>query len=344
MNIHCLLASILIFFSSFSSHAETLIQPLAVGGVNSSTLEAPWQVYIIVNAGASNYACGGSIIANQWVVTAAHCLNASSDDGIYVEAGPANVHVYSGNGNISNLNALDRYAVNDVQVHNSYNNASSINDIALLRLASSIKAPAAAIATLQTPLQTDLDNEANNGVMNNLVLTGWGRTSTDRQMATDILQKIELNAVSDNICADRWNLTGRQNFAQLYLCADAIDRGACSGDSGGPLVWQDKQRAQDPDRGYRLAGIVSFGSASQCADNSVPDVYTQVSSYQTWIASTIGGYVQPSSTFSQDIFASDFSSGNNDEEDDDSSGGSTGFSFSFVLFMIYLVRANSKFN
>ena len=291
-----------------------------VGGIDASITEVPWQVYVEINVAAGNFACGGTIISEHWVLTAAHCVANEQQQTVAA----ANVRVYAGADSRPFSNRIQRYNVSAVIIHPNYN--ALVNDIALLRLTSDIKPPAQPIKLIEPASQNDADLEFSYGHADNLFLSGWGRTSADGTASTQVLQKTLLTGVDDNYCADDWGW--RSDFSQYYVCANAINAGSCSGDSGGALVWQDKNAVADTDYGYRLIGVVSFGNTRQCAYNPLPDVYTQVSLYLNWIVATTGDYQVPNPRFSTDVFAGDYG------EQDNSSGGSLNYLLVLLLVML----------
>lgn len=318
---------------SLSANAIEDITPYVVGGVDSKTLELPWQVYIEINKNGSTYACGGTLIADTWVVTAAHCLNDNDNRASFSEVDTSQVTVYSGGiDRSSNGNQSSNTVVNLI-IHPDYELVTNTGDIALLQLSAAVVSPAQAIKLMNNTLQIYANAEFDAATDNNLLVSGWGRTSTDGSQSTDILQKTAVTGVSDYSCSIIWGQSGLDNY---YICANAINRGSCNGDSGGPLIWQYKSAVSDRDRGYRLAGVVSFGHASQCASNYFPDVYTEVSSYRNWLVTTInqrGGYQIPDPVFTQDIFY--FSDLPTASEND---GGGVGYSFLLLLTGLLLYR------
>ncbi|MFT5676095.1 MAG: secreted trypsin-like serine protease, partial [Paraglaciecola sp.] len=175
----------------------------------------------------------------------------------------------------------------------------------------------------------------------NLFLSGWGRTSIDGNASTPVLQKTTLDGVADSTCAQAWGWTNTSVTASNFICANATDKGSCSGDSGGPLVWQDKNAVGNADRGYRLAGIVSFGNAKQCAYNPLPDVYTQVSNYTNWIKDNIVTYQEPTPSFSVDIF--DIEDNNVISQPKNKNGGAFGpFFLAFISVLFFSRGALSR--
>ncbi|MDX2322485.1 MAG: serine protease [Moritella sp.] len=329
---------------SLSAYADEIvltepeIQPYVVGGVNSKPLELPWQVYLNIGVNGSTYACGGTLVTDTWVLTAAHCLNANIDDSSFVAVIPSKVTVYSGSIDRSSTGEMVRNTVSTVVVHPSYNPTLNINDIALLQLTLPAVLPAQPIKLMNKKLQSDADLEFDAAVGNNLLVSGWGRTSTDASQSTDILQKAIVTGITDRSCALTWGWNGREDN---YICANEIKRGSCNGDSGGPLIWQDKLAQSDDDLGYRLAGVVSFGNTKQCAYDLFPDVYTQVSSYKTWITDEVdktGVYIEPNPTFNQNIFAAE----NKDDNDSNNGKKGGGVSYSSLLILMGLMLYRTK--
>ncbi|XP_052739737.1 transmembrane protease serine 12 [Bicyclus anynana] len=103
--------------------------------------------------------------------------------------------------------------------------------------------------------------------------TGWGREQTNGTL-TDVLLEAEVPVLPLQLCRDRYALTLPLNDG--HLCAGSTDgsTGACVGDSGGPLQCRSGGR-------WELRGLTSFGSG--CARMGVPDVYTNVAHYVSWI-------------------------------------------------------------
>lgn len=259
------------------------LTPYVINGTQAGESELPWQAYVEVNVGNEYAGCGGTIIPGSWVLTAAHCV---IDSGSTVPASQVMVGV--GASDLNSL-ALQVLSVSRVYPHPDFNSSSMENDIALLKLAGSVALPAEPIKLMSVSEQADADLEFELATSDNLLLSGWGYTQPDRTGDTDQLMKVWLDGVSDTACAAAWGVSS-ESISANFLCANSTEtdaEGACNGDSGGPLVWQNKSRAADADRGYRLAGVVSFGSGTQCADTQLPDVFTQVSSYLNWIQNTI---------------------------------------------------------
>nr|QYL00320.1 pro-phenoloxidase activating protein I [Holotrichia parallela] len=253
-----------------------------LGGEMTALAEFPWTVLVgYKNAsGFEKFSCGGSLINNRYVVTAAHCAagrvltvvgalnkirlgewNTNTDPDCY---GDRKIQVCS-------EKPVD-YGIEEVIVHNDYKEAerSRYHDIALIRLNRYVDFTDF-IRPVCLPQMTD---EANVG--ERLTVTGWGKT--ERVNFSPIKLKVEVPVVSQSQCNSKFTQV-RVKVQQTQLCAGGESgKDSCNGDSGGPLL---KSRS---DRFY-LEGIVSFGA--DCGTQGWPGIYTKVSKYRDWIESNL---------------------------------------------------------
>lgn len=245
-----------------------------VGGQPAAVGAWPWQA--MVRSGP--YLCGGSLVAQEWVVTAAHCLYDAENNPIVA----SRISVVLGEHNRAQSDGMEQFlTVEEVFVHEEFSDWSNNNDIALLKLASpaTINARVKPIAPLLSPEQ---DNLAMPGKLS--MVTGWGSTGEGGSAAV-ILMEVEVPIVENEVCNRAYG-----TITENMVCAGYADGGkdSCQGDSGGPLV------VPDQEGGWHLAGLVSFGYG--CARPNFYGVYTRVSQYVDWIESHIGALATPTPT------------------------------------------------
>ena len=261
---------ILLFFAvaTTSSAADDIANSLGdvriVGGQNATEGEHPWTIYLSSLSTGQNFFCGGSLIASDWVITAAHCVfNDDADDVNYVVAG-----VYARN----TATSANAFVVQDTFIHPGYSNFSDFNDIALLKLANPV--PLSLVDTYANLPSLSIDS-ANAGTDDPVKVLGWGATSEDGS-SSNVLQEVTVPVTSEASC----QLAYTDIDYDIQICAGLPNGGrdSCQGDSGGPLLFT-------TDGEDYLAGLVSFGAG--CARPNFPGVYTRVSGYLDWIASHI---------------------------------------------------------
>eukprot|EP00076_Gallus_gallus_P003881 NP_001264554.1 chymotrypsin-like protease CTRL-1 precursor [Gallus gallus] len=223
-----------------------------INGQNAVSGSWPWQVSLQTRSGS--HFCGGSLINENWVVTAAHC-----------EFSPYSHVVVLGEYNLnSQTESVQVKTVSKAVTHPNWNSYTLNNDITLLKLSSP--------AQLGSRVSPVCLAAANLVLSNSLqcVTTGWGRTSTTSNALASRLQQVSLPLISQSQCQQYWGT----RITSSMLCAGGAGASSCQGDSGGPLVYQNGNA-------WTLIGIVSWGS-SNC-NVRTPAVYTRVSHFRNWI-------------------------------------------------------------
>jgi secreted trypsin-like serine protease len=229
------------------------VTPQIVGGTVATPGAWPWQVRISRSGNTGIY-CGGSLIHPQWVLTAAHCAQASL----------SGYTVVLGDHNRTTSEGTEQFrTVAQIIVHPSYNASTYNNDLALFKLSSAV--------TLNSRVQLVTLERSNTGLTAGVstIVTGWGTTSSGGSTSTT-LRQVTVPIVSNTTCNSSSSYAG--DVTSNMLCAGSAGKDSCQGDSGGPLLVASTNRQ---------AGIVSWGQG--CALANYPGVYTRVPNYISWI-------------------------------------------------------------
>ncbi|XP_051162811.1 serine protease snake-like isoform X2 [Leptopilina boulardi] len=248
--------------------------PLIIGGIKAKPQEFPHMAVIGYGKGNEiSWQCGGSLISENFILTAAHCVES-------LDKGPAS-RVRIGMTNIKNPGSemQERCVIERIKYPN-YKQPSKYDDIALLKL--------------DKPLDFNGDvRPACLGIEPVIpgkftIATGFGKTLYENIKGSDDLMKIQLEYVSQNICNNSFKIdVGSKSLPNgiksSMLCAGIIDGGrdTCQGDSGGPL----QRVLKEPYCMYSIDGITSFGKF--CGFKNSPAVYTKVSFYLDWIENIV---------------------------------------------------------
>ncbi|MFI1977911.1 serine protease [Streptomyces wedmorensis] len=234
-----------------------------VGGQEARPHQYPYMAGL-VDLEERRVMCGGALIGERYVVTAAHCVT-----GSYSRT--ERVGVLLGEHDLASRedspNAVMAAAARMI-VHPEYDPESQRNDIALVRLAEPVAfgrdvRPVALPASFARGAFDHTRVEA----------PGWGATSFGGP-TSDVLRTVTLETMSNPVCGTR----GMPQVTPAQLCTYAPGRDTCRYDSGGPLVHTVARKPY-------LVGLVSYGKG--CATDT-PAVNTRVWSYLSWIERTTG--------------------------------------------------------
>lgn len=234
-----------------------------VGGQDAEPHSAPWIISMQWGiVGLTTHLCGGSIIRENWVVTAAHCLDAVPSYGTWVVI--AGRHNIAADEETEQRREVER---SNTWSHSKYAGGVAPFDIGLIRveIAFSFNEHVSAIALPK-------DDHIHSGYVE---LHGWGSVSTGHfPINPNILQSVKKPIIPHHECDA---VLGNSPLHETNVCTGPLEGGisACSGDSGGPLT-------QDGE----LVGIVSWGFIP-CGSVNAPSVYTRVSAFIDWISQRI---------------------------------------------------------
>ncbi|XP_061397382.1 serine protease filzig [Musca vetustissima] len=242
-----------------------------VGGKGATFGAYPWQVLVRESTWLGLFTknkCGGVLITNRYVITAAHCQPG------FLASLVAVMGEFDISGDLESKRAVTKN-VKRVIVHRQYDPATFENDIALLELESPVQ-----FDTHIVPICMPPDNADFTGRM--ATVTGWGRLKYGGGVPS-VLQEVQVPVIENSVCQEMFNTGGHnKKILNSFLCAGYATglKDSCEGDSGGPLV------LQRPDGRYELAGTVSHGI--KCAAPYLPGVYMRTTFYKPWLRSITG--------------------------------------------------------
>jgi secreted trypsin-like serine protease len=224
-----------------------------VGGEEVTPGSVPHQVSLQTSSGF--HYCGGSLLNENWVLTAAHCTVGDSASAVNVVAGTHNI--------FEDDEYTQHLKVKTIKVHEQYGSSGYGFDASLLELS----APAQmGIRTKGIRLAAKDSNPTGT-----VTVTGWGTTSDGG--SPDVLQTVDVPMVDDATCEKAYP----GSIDETMICAGISGKDSCQGDSGGPLVWR------EADGELSLIGIVSWGRG--CGEAGYPGVYGDVANMRDWIES-----------------------------------------------------------
>ncbi len=263
-----LLATIFACMVAFAGPAAGVVEdrnPRIVGGSYAAQSDWPFLVALIRPGAGRPFErqfCGGSVIAPDWVLTAAHCVVDSANQPI----APDRVAILTGTVSLAGGSGAET-PVTQVVVAPGY---PAGPDAALLRLALPTTAPAVALARPGQPELWAAGTRA--------AVAGWGDTAEDAGVFPMAARQVSIPLIADSRCR---SAIGSDFAATRELCA-GVPRGkadSCQGDSGGPLAVRTRIAPV-------LVGIVSWGYG--CARPGRPGLYTRVSAIGDWVTQVTG--------------------------------------------------------
>lgn len=271
---------LILFVAALVGAARVTAQQVDGSQPRATRTHSPWQAEIYSNFTQWTaddlkahklwelpHRCGGSLIADHWVLTAAHCIDQQKvDKGYRVRLGTTDIDDNSG----------VTYRIDRMVMHGRYDAEHHLNDIALIHfVADDLTNHSKARSVERIRLYGTKPGEDALGAGIPVTVTGWGKTSAgDAAGLSGTLLEADLQTLDcDSVPEYRGHVT---NF---MMCAGAPGKDSCQGDSGGPLILT----YGDP----VLVGIVSWGVG--CGGPGQPGVYVRIDRdhYLNWIRRAI---------------------------------------------------------
>jgi secreted trypsin-like serine protease len=228
--------------------------PRIIGGQEATPHSIPYQAFLEIYSESQMWYCGGTLVSQNYVLTAGHCgVDAVKLDvilGAHKALQPEDTQLV--------------LTTTEVKVHEEYDGDNIFNDIALVKLPRTISFTSALQPSV-LPSYSDINNTYSEIRAN---VSGWGLTDMYETKPSEVLHYLEMRVTTNKECDDYFNAT----ITPSMICTSGEDdTGSCSGDSGGPLVTDGVQ-----------IGIVSFGVIF-CM-SGYPSGFTRITSFLDWIA------------------------------------------------------------
>jgi len=239
-----------------------------VGGEEATPHSFPWMAALFVD---EKWFCGGTLISDEWVLTAAHCAKDASS--MRVMLGAHNVREASEEGRIEVITT-------DFFTHPDYSQITLHNDLALVHLPSSLN-----FTENIRPICLPAHSEAGTAWANeDAIASGWGKPSDAADSISPELRWVATNTIGNLLCALEFPTIINKNI----ICISGKDgKSTCNGDSGGPLYLFNLETST-----YKQIGITSFGSSLGC-EIGFHAGFTRTASFLEWIETNTNLIIDP---------------------------------------------------
>ncbi|XP_021947723.1 CLIP domain-containing serine protease 2-like isoform X1 [Folsomia candida] len=274
----------------------SLLKVRIAGGREAGLGTFPWMAligYSLIGVGGqrgpTKFLCGGSLINELYVLTAAHCVSESDipqgNIPISVRLGEYNQSMaIDCEGNICAPPPQD-VAIAEIIIHENFDkNSTKENDIALIRLEKRVE-----LGRFVSPICLPRGEKIQNMTGMTLTVAGWGTTTAREPTPSPVLLKVDVPFQNRQRCNDVYKTSLGGDVDDGRFCVGGeVGKDSCQGDSGGPLMLG-RKRSEGQDEGgstyvspvYQV-GVVSMGPGD-CDSSIYPGLYTNVFYFMSWV-------------------------------------------------------------
>ncbi|XP_055842301.1 brachyurin-like [Episyrphus balteatus] len=224
----------------------------------------PYQVGLLLYGDEGKSWCGGTLISEQWIISAAHCAEGVNSADVYLGATNRTDRSEAGQ-------QIVKVEKDNIIVHEAWDRERLLNDISLFKLPNALE-----LSDYIKPAKLPESGDTSTYQGKKAIASGWGRDSDSARGASEVLRWIEVPIMANNLCGIYY----MGNIKDTNICINTRGRkSTCNGDSGGPLVLADGSDT--------LIGATSFGIVFGC-EVQFPGVFTRITSYLDWINEKTG--------------------------------------------------------
>ncbi|NP_001298176.1 brachyurin precursor [Stomoxys calcitrans] len=242
------------------------IEGRIISGQNAYLGQFPWQVIIKLDE-YDDLLCGGSIISDSWVLTAAHCCYGY--DSLILRFGTIDLY---------DDTALNM-TVTKIEIHPSYNDTNYNNDVCLLQLPESLTFSSTIAPTTLVPSSMVSDDFVGTVA----TIAGFGITSDEYMEPSPNLLWAQVEIITNEECSDVFESGLVIDSTMCGKGYGVANMSICNGDSGGPLI------TKDPNLNWIQIGINSFVALDQCTEG-LPSAFARLTSFIPFIQNITGIY------------------------------------------------------